>query len=184
MDEDLKLVEEVLKGNLDNFNIIVNKYEFPILKFIYNTVHNKEAAEDIAQEVFITVYNKLYTFKRKYKFSSWIFQIAHNKCIDYIRKYRRVYESNIEEEREMCSGDISPEQSAEFKETKKQVESFISALEHTDKEILNLRYSGNLTFCEIASILGINESTVKRRYYKVREEYKEYLLQKEKRCSL
>ena len=184
MDEDLKLVEEVLRGNLDSFNIIVNKYEFSILKFIYNTVHNKEAAEDIAQEVFITVYNKLYTFKRKYKFSSWIFQIARNKCIDYIRKYRRVYESNIEEEREMCSGEISPEQSAEFKETKKQVETFISDLEYIDKEILNLRYSGSFTFCEIAAILGINESTVKRRYYKVREEYKEYLLQKEKRCSL
>ncbi len=183
MDEDIKLVEQVLKGNMDSFNILVNKYEFPVLKFIYNMIKDKEAAEDITQEVFINVYNKLYTYNRKYKFSSWLFQIARNKCIDFMRKYKRVYEANIEDVKDIKSIEISPENSAEYLETKTQIEGFISKLESIDREILVLRYSQEITFYEIATILNLNEATVKRRYYKIREKYREYISIDEKRCS-
>ena len=64
MDEDIRLVKEVLNGNLDSFNILVNKYELNIIKFVYNMIRDKEASEDIAQEVFITIYNKLYMYNQ------------------------------------------------------------------------------------------------------------------------
>lgn len=183
MDEDLKLVNEVLNGNIDSFNILVNKYEMVILRFVYNMIKDKEAAEDITQEVFITLYNKLYTYKDQYKFSNWLYQIARNKCIDYIRKYKRVYEANMEDVRDVASRDISPEQSAEYKETKKLVESFIKDLNDIDKQIITLRYSGNcVTFTDIAEILNMSESAVKRRYYKTRDKFKEFSLIREKGC--
>lgn len=182
MEEDLKLVLEILKGNIDSFNILVNKYELSILRFIYNNVRDKEAAEDITQEVFITVYNKLYTFNKEYKFSNWLFQIARNKCIDYMRKYKRVYEANVEEV-EIMSRDISPEQNAEFKEVKKLVENFIETLNDTDKQIILLRYSNeHMTFTDIAEVLSLGESAVKKRYYKTRERFREYRAVKEKEC--
>lgn len=184
MDEDLKLVNQILKGNLDSFNILVNKYEFPVLKFVYNMVKNKEAAEDISQEVFITVYKKVYTFNPEYKFSSWLFQVARNKCIDYMRKYKRVYEASIEEVKEVYSTDMSPETSAEYMETKLQLQGFVNRLESLDREILILRYSENLTFMDIAEILNINEATVKRRYYKIRDKYKAIYTLDEARCNL
>lgn len=183
MEEDLKLVLEILKGNIDSFNILVNKYELSILRFIYNTVRDKEASEDITQEVFITVYNKLYTFNKEYKFSNWLFCIARNKCIDYVRKYKRVYEANVEEVEEIVSRDISPEQSTEFKEVKKLVENFIETLNDTDKQIILLRYSSeHMTFTDIAEVLSLGESAVKRRYYKARERFREYRMVKEKGC--
>ncbi|MFL0247561.1 RNA polymerase sigma factor [Candidatus Clostridium stratigraminis] len=183
MEEDLKLVLEILKGNIDSFNILVNKYELSILRFVYNTVKDKEAAEDITQEVFITVYNKLYTFNKEYKFSNWLYQIARNKCIDYIRKYKRVYEANVEEVGEMVSKEISPEQSTEFKEVKKLVEGFIETLSDTDKQIILLRYSDeNMTFSDIAEVLRLGESVVKKRYYKTRERFREYRIIKEMGC--
>lgn len=183
MDEDLKLVNEVLNGNIDSFNILVNKYELVILRFVYNMLKDKEAAEDITQEVFITLYNKLYTYKDQYKFSNWLYQIARNKCIDYIRKYKRVYEANMEDVRDVASRDISPEQSAEYKETKKLVESFIKDLNDIDKQIIILRYSTNCsTFTDIAAILNMSESAVKRRYYKTRDKFKEFSLIREKGC--
>ncbi|WP_027625128.1 RNA polymerase sigma factor [Clostridium lundense] len=185
MDEDSKLVQEVLNGNIDSFNIIVNKYELSVMKFIYNIIRNKETAEDITQEVFITLYNKLYMYKKQYKFSNWIFQIAKNKCIDYMRKYKRVYESNIEEIRNLASKEEGPEQSIEFKETKEKVETYINNLEEPDKQIVILRYSKEtLTFSDIAEILNISESSVKRRYYKAREKFKEYISSNEKRCRI
>lgn len=185
MEDDLRLVEEVLKGNIDSFNIIVNKYELPVLKFIYNMVKNKETSEDITQEVFITLYNKLYMYNNQYKFSNWIFQIAKNKCIDYMRKYKRVHEANIEEVKEVASKEISPEDSMEFKEAKKNLEIFINGLEEIDRQIIILRYSReDMTFLDISQVLNISESSVKRRYYKARDKYKQHISSKEKRCRI
>jgi RNA polymerase sigma-70 factor, ECF subfamily len=184
VDEDLKLVQEVLKGNIDSFNILVNKYEFAILRFVYNTIKDREAAEDIAQEVFITVYNKLYTYNKDYKFSNWLYQIAKNKCIDYVRKYKRVYEANVEDAHEVISNEVSPEQSAEFKEVKKLVEAFLDTLNDVDRQIVLLRYTNDrMTFIDIAQVLNMGESAVKRRYYKARERFREYRLSKEKGCK-
>lgn len=184
MEEDLKLVEEVLKGNIDSFNILVNKYELNVLRFVYNTLRDREASEDITQEVFIAVYNKLYTFNKNYKFSNWLFQIARNRCIDYIRKYKRVYEANVEDMVEIVSNEISPQESAEYKEVKELVKKFINTLNDIDKQIIILRYSNeHLTFSDIGDILNMTESSVKRRYYKARDKFKEFRAKKEEGCK-
>ena len=172
--EDIKLVENILDGNVDSFNILVNKYEYMILKFIYGMIRDKEASEDITQEVFITIYNRLYMYDKKRKFTNWILQIAKNKCIDYMRKYKKVYESNIEDARNLVSSDISPEEALEYRETKKQVQDFINELDDIDRQILTMKYSQDITFSDIADVLGMNLSTVKRRYYKIRDNYKMY----------
>jgi RNA polymerase sigma-70 factor (ECF subfamily) len=144
-------------------------------------LRDKEASEDIAQEVFITVYNKLYMYNSSYKFSNWILQIARNKCIDYIRKYKRVYESNLEDIKELASKEISPEQSAEFNETKEVVMNFIKELNDIDRQLIILRYTQELTFFEIGEILSMSESAVKRRYYKLRDRFRDHSNVKEKR---
>ena len=82
MDEDLKLIKEVLKGNVDSFSILMNKYEHMVFSFAYNMINDREAAQDVTQEVFIIVYNKLYMYDKKYKFKNWLLKIARNKCID------------------------------------------------------------------------------------------------------
>ena len=147
-------------------------------------IRDKEAAEDITQEVFIIVYKKIYTYNREYKFSSWVFQIARNKCIDFMRKYKRVYEANIDNEKDNSSKDISPEAMAELRETKREIQKFINTLEEVDREILVLRYSKEITFIEMAVILNINKATIKRRYYKIRERYKEFISFNETRCKV
>ncbi len=183
MQEDSSLIQSILDGNIDSFNILVNKYEVIVLRFVYNMIKNKEAAEDITQEVFITVYNKLYLYDKTHKFSNWLLQVSKNKCIDYIRKYKRVYESNIEDIPNITSREMSPEQSAEFKETKENVEAYLNSLNEVDRQILIIRYSQNLTFHDISQILEMTESNVKRRYYRSRENYKSFISQKEKGCK-
>lgn len=183
MDEDVKLIQEVLNGNIDSFNILLNKYELMVLKFVYNIIKDREAAEDIAQEVFITVYNKLYTYNKDYKFSNWLLQISRNKCIDYIRKYKRVYESNLEDV-VLVSREVSPEEHMEFMETRGIVEGFLTNLSDIDRHIITLKYSeDSMTFCDIAVIMDMSESSVKRRYYKIRDRFRDYLIVKEKRCK-
>lgn len=182
MDSDRLLVEQVLEGNIDSFNIIINKYENIIFKFIYNMIRDREAAEDITQETFITVYDKLYLYKKEYKFINWIYQIAKNKTIDYVRKYRKVYEVNIEDSNEIISKEISPDDYTIYKDTKEKIEKFILSLEETDKQIIILKYSQDLTFLDISRIMNLSESTVKRKFYKLREEFTEINKVKE-RCN-
>ena len=181
--EDSNLIQSILDGNIDSFNILVNKYEVIVLRFIYNMIKDKEAAEDITQEVFITIYNKLYLYDKNHKFINWLLQVSKNKCIDYIRKYKRVYESNIEDIPNVTSKELSPEQAAEFKETKQNIEAYLNSLCEIDRQILIIRYLQNLTFHDLAEILEITESNVKRRYYKSRQNFKTFISQKEKGCK-
>lgn len=170
--EDIRIVNSILGGNADDFNAIVSKYEIMVLRFVYNMIKQKEAAEDITQEVFITIYNKLYMYDKKHSFSNWILQISKNKCIDYIRKYKKVYESNIDDAYDISSKEMLPQDVAEYNEVKKNIEEYIKTLEDVDKQVLILRYSENLTFTDIAEILGLTESTAKRKYYKIRENFR------------
>lgn len=176
------LVDQVLEGNIDSFNIIINKYENLIFKFIYNMIRDREAAEDITQETFITVYDKLFLYKKEYKFINWVYQIAKNKTVDYVRKYRKVYEVNIEDSSEIISKDISPDDYTIYKETKDNIEKFINSLESTDRQIIILKYSQGLTFLNISRIMNLSESTVKRKFYKIREEFSGINKEKE-RCN-
>ena len=131
-------------------------------------IKDKEASEDITQEVFITVYNKLYLYDKTYEFINWLLQISKNKSIDYIRKYKRVYESNIEDIPNITSKEMSPEQSAEFMETKQNIEAYLNCLNEVDRQILIIRYSQNLSFYDLSQIMEMTESNVKRRYYRSR----------------
>ncbi|GFZ32786.1 hypothetical protein CSC2_33120 [Clostridium zeae] len=175
LNEDIELVSEVLNGNIDSFNILVNKYELIVLRFVYSITKDKEASEDIAQETFIAAYNKLYLYDKKYKFSNWLLQISKNKAIDFIRKFKRVYEANIEDAKDVKSKEASPQEQLEFVDLKKEVTTFIQSLEEVDRQIILLRYSGERTFFDISQILSISESTVKRKYYRLREKFKNSL---------
>jgi DNA-directed RNA polymerase specialized sigma24 family protein len=148
INEDIDIVKSILMGNTELFEIIVNRYEIGIQRYIYNMVRNSETSEDLTQEVFISSYNKLYTFNREYKFSTWLFQIAKNKTIDYIRK------NNILD--------------------------FIKCLNEIDRQILFLRYTKNkITFQQIALILNMPESSVKKRYYRIYDRYELFISEKQ-----
>ncbi|MCI6275930.1 MAG: sigma-70 family RNA polymerase sigma factor [Clostridium sp.] len=174
MDEDLKLIKEVLKGNVDSFSILMNKYEHMVFSFAYNMINDREAAQDVTQEVFITIYNKLYMYEKKYKFKNWTLKITRNKAIDYMRKYKRVYEANIEDITYIYDNNPGPEEAMEIREAKLMIKEFISKLGDIDREIITLKYSSDATFIDIGEIMGMTEGAVKRRYYKIRYSFKKY----------
>lgn len=174
MCDELDIIDKVLKGDAEAFEYIVYKYENAIVRFIYNMINNKESAEDLTQEVFISAFKKLYTFSREYKFSTWLYQIAKNKCIDFMRKQKRSKEICAEEVK-LNSEDISPENYVVYRETKSNIEEFIKTLKDIDRQILVLRYSSKLTFMDIAILLNMGDSAVKKRYYKIYDKFEKYL---------
>jgi RNA polymerase sigma-70 factor, ECF subfamily len=172
--DDLELVMRVTRGDMASFNLLMGRYEQKIMRFIYNIVKDKETAEDLSQEVFIAAYYNLHSYKQKYKFSTWIYQIANNKCIDYLRKNKKLHKTDMDSVI-LTSKEISPEQVVELKEMKSSLKAFLSTLKDVDKRILALRSSEDrLTFLEIGEILDMSASNVKKRYYKVIDKYEKY----------
>ena len=175
MKDDKELVKEVLSGRIAAFEEIMRRYEMSIVHFCFDMVRNKESAEDITQEVFVTVYNKLFTFNSDYKFSTWLYQIAKNRCIDHMRRNRKFQHLELMEAEDMTSG-VRPDQEVEFKETKMAVREFLNTLSKTDRLILFFRYTReSLTFSDIAQIMKMSESNVKKRYYRTYEKYEDFL---------
>ena len=84
--EDKELAALAAKGREMAFRELLSRYERPVFSLVYRMVRDRTLAEDLAQEAFIRAFNAIKSYKPKYKFSSWIFKIANNHTIDYLRK--------------------------------------------------------------------------------------------------
>lgn len=169
--EDLDIVNRVIKGDSNSFGILMNRYEKRVSMFIYNIVKSKELAEDLCQEVFISAYYKLYSYNKEYRFSTWIYKIASNKCVDFLRKNKKIKEIDFSSV-SLCSNEETREGVIELKETKKDIRLFLKSLKDIDRRILALRASDNdFSFREISEILNMTESNVKKRYYNILDKY-------------
>jgi RNA polymerase sigma-70 factor (ECF subfamily) len=85
--DDYKLIQDVLGGNKEAFRLLIERYQKPVFRIIYQMVNDSHTVEDITQEVFFTAYEKLATHDSdRSEFSTWLFTIARNKSINHIRK--------------------------------------------------------------------------------------------------
>src|SRR5438045_7261841 len=83
---DGELVSSAIAGREAGFEELVRRYQRPIAAYVYRMVGDYDAALDLTQEVFIKVYNSLTRYRSEFKFSTWIYKIAHNAAIDYLRR--------------------------------------------------------------------------------------------------
>ena len=180
---DGELVVRAVAGREDGFEELVRRYQRPIAAYVYRMVGDYEAALDLTQEVFIKVYNSLARYRPEYKFSTWIYKIAHNCAVDHLRRNQarghalaagRVAASDAGgdgEARELTieSQRPTPEQESERAERRAEIEAVIGALPAAYKELVVLRHSHDLSYDEIAEVMGLPLGTVKNRLFRARE---------------
>jgi RNA polymerase sigma-70 factor, ECF subfamily len=170
------------------FYEIVSRYQTPIFNLLYRMTGVREEAEDLAQEVFLTVFNKIELFRGESPLATWIYRIAYNLCQNR-RKYlgrrhdrdRQVFDESAE--RSMVpSGTMStssrvsrPDEMAEGLETERFVQDAIGALDEEHRVILVLRDIQNMSYEEISEITGLPAGTVKSRLHRARMSLKERL---------
>ena len=151
---DIEIVEMTLK-DLNSYKYIIDRYESKLIQYIQRVIFvSKEDAEDILQEVFIKAYRNLNGYDSKYSFSSWIYRIAHNEAISFLRKKKKVIEGNgdIEIFERISSGeDIEDDFISELK--RKEVRGLLSKLDPKYREVLILRYFEDMEYNEISDIL-------------------------------
>ena len=181
---DADLVVRALSGREDGFEELVRRYQRPIVAYVYRMVGDYDAALDLAQEVFIKVYNSLGRYRPEFKFSTWIYRIAHNAAIDHLRRVgaSRTEEMTVEGEggtsfeKPLASKALTPEQETERGERRAEIEEVVGQLPHAYRELIVLRHSHDLSYDEIAEVTGLPLGTVKNRIFRAREAMRELLL--------
>jgi len=173
---DAELARDALAGSEAAYRELVTRYATPAVNFIFRIVRDRPLAEDLAQEGFLRVYQRLKTFDPQRKFSSWFFQVLRNITIDYLRVNRLPTSSLDELAEEGVQGAAvdrdsrSPEQLAGQSELATAMTVALSRIRPEYREVVVLRYQEGLTQPEIAEILGLPSGTVKTYLHRARKE--------------
>jgi RNA polymerase sigma-70 factor (ECF subfamily) len=179
---DGELVQSALAGRESGFEELVRRYQRPIAAYVYRMVGDYDAALDLTQEVFIKVYGSLSRYRPEFKFSTWIYKIAHNAAIDHLRRHA-TREAATNSDGDRCevaieSRSLTPEQESERSERCSEIEMVVQLLPATYRELILLRHSQDLSYDEIAEVTGLPLGTVKNRLFRAREAMREQLIQR------
>jgi RNA polymerase sigma-70 factor (ECF subfamily) len=183
---DSELVTRAVAGREDGFEELVRRYQRPIAAYVYRMVGNYDAALDLTQEVFIKVYGSLSRYRSEYKFSTWIYRIAHNSAIDHLRRFNTGRTEDLEHassetgtyEKPFASGALTPEQESERAERRAEIEEVVETLPPVYRELIVLRHAHDMSYDEIAEVTGLPLGTVKNRIFRAREVMRAELLQR------
>jgi RNA polymerase sigma-70 factor (ECF subfamily) len=181
---DGELIQTAIRGREDGFEELVRRYQRPITGYVYRMLNNYDASLDVTQEVFIKVYNSLERYSSEYKFSTWLYRIAHNAAIDYMRR-NSVSQQSIEAENadgsyqlQIESSQPNPEQQREQSEWRREIETVVKCLPQVYRELILLRHAQDLSYDEIAEITNLPLGTVKNRLFRAREMMREIFVER------
>ncbi|WP_028558979.1 RNA polymerase sigma factor SigW [Paenibacillus pinihumi] len=166
-----------LKGDQQAFAEIVGLYQEKLYHMAYRMLGNRQEAEDVVQEAFLRVHNNLDRYDEKLKFSTWIYRIATNLCIDRLRKRKPSYSldaqptdhDGLDGYSMIPSDNRTPESEVLLSETQQIIHQAMATLPVKYKTVMVLRYLQEMSLQEIGDVLGMPVTTVKTRVHRGRE---------------
>lgn len=182
---EIHLIESAKKGDIEAFENLIQKNETMIYNITYRMMNHTEDAKDISQEVFLKAFRNIKKFNEKSNFSTWLYRIAINTCIDELRKQKNKSHISIEEkihyldstlEKQFASEEQTPEDALLSHEQKTEINKAIHSLSTDHKTILILRDLEGFSYSEISKITKLSLGTVKSRLARAREQLRNTLL--------
>ena len=172
---DKELLYGLVNGDIEAFDIIVDRYKNRLLNFVFRFVRDRDVAEDIVQETFLRVFRKRRDYKAIANFSTWIFTIAGNLAKSELRRRKRwkflsIDAINDDEDKqfELPDTGMKPDRTTAVKMLDKNVQESIDSLQNKYKEALILRDIQGMSYNQIAEIIGVPVGTVKSRVNRAR----------------
>jgi RNA polymerase sigma-70 factor (ECF subfamily) len=171
------LVQKAKKGDEHAFGILMKKFKMSVYFLIFKMVKNEEDSEDLTIEVFSKVFFNLDMYTETHSFSTWLFKIASNHAIDFLRKKKNQHnpikiDQTLDEETnwffEIASNDPNPEIMMVIKQNEDVLKNLIDVLPEDIRIIMEMRFFEELSYKEIAEKLGIVIGTVKARIFRGR----------------
>lgn len=162
-EQDQRVLDRCLEGEAEAFSEIIEAYKNSLYPMIYRWVGGKETAEEILQDVFLKAFRQLKKFRRESKFSTWLFQIALNRCRDFYRSQRVRKEEPLNPEMPILDTKPREDENVSAQEEILRLRQALKSLPPIYREALSLRYLNEMTHEEIAQALGEKLSNVKMR---------------------
>jgi RNA polymerase sigma factor (sigma-70 family) len=175
MVDDRTLVSRVLAGDLNAFRMLIKQHERLVLHMVSRVIKSREEQEELCQDVFLKVHDKLKEFSFQSKLSTWIATIAYRHAINAMRKHRMQW-SEIPEEDSFQAYFVTnenPETIAEEKDMDEYVRALVEQLPAQYKLVLTMYHVENMNYQEIGEVTGMPEGTVKNYLFRARNLLKE-----------
>ena len=182
-EQEQKWIDAARKGDPEAFEQLVLLYEKRVLALTTRMCRNAEDAEEAAQETFLAAWQGLPFFRGDSSFSTWLYRLASNQCVDLLRRENRHRDAagpslNDEELNiDVPDSAISPHEAAEQKELREQIAAGLAALPPEYRQVLILREMHQRTYDEISEILSLDVGTVKSRINRGRKKLRNFLLE-------
>ncbi len=187
------VIEAVLKGNLDDFKIIIDAHQALVTQIVFRMIQNPADREELGQEIFVKIYKNLSGFQFNAKLSTWIARIAYNNCVNYLKKKKamlytdfKIADADPEDDEasffeESISADYwstteSPDQPLIRRETSEALSRSMESLPAVYRTIVTLYHVQEMSYQEISGITNLPEGTVKSYLFRARRMLKEKLL--------
>lgn len=168
---DQHYINQIIQGDTNVFSVLVDRYKDMIFTLALKMVKNREEAEEVSQDTFVKVYNSLNKFKGDSKFSTWIYKITYNTCLDRLKKNKKKESTiSIDEFSDYLVKTMDNALSAlEEKERKQTIQNCLNLLSSEENFLLTLYYFDDQNLDEIAKIMGINSNNVKVKLFRSRK---------------
>jgi len=176
-ENDSELINKAKNGDAKAYEGLLKKYKNSVYNLVYRMVRDVQEAEDLTQEAFIKAFNSLASFNEEYAFSTWLYKIATNNCIDFFRKRKLqtysldkpIQYKDSEIQHEIPDPDLNPEKSILARERSSMIQEAIETLPEKYYTAIVLRHNDEKSYEEIAEILELPLGTVKARIFRARE---------------
>ena len=167
---DEELVRRAQNGDPSAFDEIVERHKGAVFRAALAALRNREDAEDVTQETFITAYRKIDTFRGESQLRTWLSRIAWNRSMDHRRRgrFRRFLHLDEPESVELPSPEADPERATLASSAHARVRREIDLLPENLRDTLLLASAGDLDYASIAELLGVREGTIKSRVFEAR----------------
>ncbi len=178
-----QLIEKALGGDQQAYDALVRRYQNGLFNMIFQMVKNREETEDLVQETFIKAFHSLESYDNHFAFSTWLYKIAFNNCIDAIRK-KKLQTYPLDKPLKLKEGEVkqevrddspSPEGDYLYAEKQRRIQQTIENLPERYKVVILLRHKEDRSYEEISELLNIPLGTVKARIFRAREILKKNL---------
>lgn len=185
VDEDTELMLRVRDGDREAFRVLIERHQNAVVHFCYRSVGDAWEAEDVAQKVFLQVYKSAARYKPSAKFTTWLFTIARNTTLNELRRRQRHQAESIDQlsaESSESSGKQfadaradSPSDELQRRELQDQVQAAIQALPENQRTALVLLRDEEMSYEQIAAVIGCSVSATKSLLFRARETMKRKL---------
>ncbi|MBR9846221.1 MAG: sigma-70 family RNA polymerase sigma factor [Algicola sp.] len=165
------LINQIVEGDTNAFAILVDRYKDLVFTLALRMLKNREEAEEVAQDTFIKTYKSIETFKGDSKFSTWIYRVAYNTCLDRIKKNRK--HLNDVEINEFTAHEVVTIDNAldnmEIKEREEAIQRCIDEFPSEESFLMTLYSFDDLSLDEISKIVGITANSIKVKLFRSRK---------------